>query len=56
MLLEWRNRNNSLLVLLLTKREELVANMVITNSWDQSDHELVQFMIQRKSGKTVSKL
>lgn len=56
MLLEGRNRNNSLLDLLLTKREELVAKVVTNNSWDQSDHELVQFMIQRKPGKTVSKL
>lgn len=55
MLLEGRDRNNSLLDLLLTKREEQVANMMTNNSWDQSDYELVQFMIQRKSGKTVSK-
>lgn len=56
MLLEGRNKNHSLLDLLLTKREEQVANMMLNNSWDQSDHKPVRFMIQRKSEKSVSKL
>ena len=51
-LLEGRIRNNFLFGLLLAKREEL-GNTVINNSRDQSDHWLVRFMIQRKSGKIV---
>lgn len=56
MLLKGINRYNSLLDLLLMKREEPVRKVVISNSSDQSDHELVESMIQRKSGKVVSKL
>lgn len=54
MLLAGRNRNNSLLDLLLMKTEE--SKLVINNSRDQSDHELAQFVMQRNPGKLDSKL